>query len=108
MKYEQPFARDTSKKDGSKHQGQSNDDHIPDLQRRKSEVVKNMLENVTPLIEISDGINTRQSRRRGRNYNQTELDSGNFGQTGSNHADLLGVDQLHGVNIVIIVLNRTK
>ena len=63
-----------------------------------------MLENVTPLIEISDGINTRQSRRRGRNYNQTELDSGNFGQTGSNHADLLGVDQLHGVNIVIIVL----
>ena len=56
--------------------------------------MKNMLENVTPLIEISDGINTRQSRRRGRNYNQTELDSGNFGQTGSNHADLLGVDQL--------------
>ena len=50
------------------------EEHIPELGRRKSEVVKEALENVTHLIELSDGINTRAAGRRNRGaINREEL-----------------------------------
>lgn len=109
----QHVLRDTSNKSSSGGtSGRSTDDHndhIPDLQRRKSEAVKSMLENVTPLIEISDGINSRQSRRGrgGRNFNQQELDNGNFSSTGSNHAELLGVDNMGGPRRNLSTISNT-
>jgi len=107
----QHVLRDTSKNTGSgTRSSDDHNDHIPDLQRRKSEAVKTMLENVTPLIEISDGINTRQSRRgRGaRNFNQQELDNANFAHgSGSNHADMLGVDNTGGPRRNISTISNT-
>ena len=50
------------------------EEHVPELGRRKSEVVKEALENVTHLIELSDGINTRAAGRRNRGtINRDEL-----------------------------------
>ena len=50
------------------------EEHVPELGRRKSEVVKEALENVTHLIELSDGINTRAAGRRNRGaINREEL-----------------------------------
>ena len=55
------------------------EEHVPELGRRKSEVVKEALENVTHLIELSDGINTRAAGRRNRGtINRDELGLSNL------------------------------
>ena len=90
----QHVLRDTTNKTSSKSAQNEDNEKIPDLQRRKSEVMKRDLQNVSALIEISDGINTRDTRSRQRaRFNQEELDSGaHLGPSVTNHADLLGVE----------------
>merc|ERR1719378_1113678 len=98
----QHILRDTTNKNKTTSEGKHADlsgETVPDLQRRKSEVVKEMLENVTPLIEISDGINTRQKSRGRQRFNQSELDSGNYGQS---QVELLGVETTHRRNLSTI------
>lgn len=100
----QHVLRDTTNKTSSKSAQNEDNEKIPDLQRRKSEVMKRDLQNVSALIEISDGINTRDTRSRQRpRFNQEELDSGAHLGTSGDHADLLGVEAgSRGRNLSVI------
>jgi len=76
------------------------EEHVPELGRRKSEVVKEALENVTHLIELSDGINTRAAGRRNRGtINRDELDNRNM------QGGFLGVGMENKRNISVISMN---
>jgi len=75
------------------------EENVPELTRRKSEVVKEALENVSHLIELSNGINTRQTGRRNRaTINRDELDSRNI------QGNLLGVEG-NKRNVSVISMN---